>query len=422
MTRRCCLFLLATLLYACPALAAPPKPVVTLGVDVLLGQKTALIEGKRLGIVTNSAAVDGNLVTTLERLRGDSRWQVTQLYAPEHGIAGALHNGNSGESGLDPETGLPIEGLFTRGPSVESLDRVDVVIFDLQDIGSRTYTYVTTLGQVMRACAEFKKPLLVLDRPNPRGGLQFEGPIRLPKYKSLIGWGPLPVTHGMTVGEMAQFYKSELNIACDLTVVPMQGWRRDMVWEDTGLHWIPTSPGIPHPLNAHLYVATGMVGGSGPNVNEGGGMSMPFELIGAPWIEPKAFAAALEAEKLPGLRFRPMTFLPRRGQFANKVTHGVQVLLQDPRELAPLRTALTILVTLKKLHPDQLTVKDRKRFGRVWGNDEVLRLIDEGKSVAEIEATWAGELAAFGQKRAKVLIYPSPTPATAEAKPLASQP
>jgi uncharacterized protein YbbC (DUF1343 family) len=259
---------------------------------------------------------------------------------------------------------------------------------------------------VMQRAAAAGKPLIVLDRPNPLGGQLFEGPVRQQKHKSLIGWGPLPVTHGMTFGELARFYNAELKIGCNLTVVEMDGWKREMQWEDTGLQWVPTSPGIPHPLNAHLYVATGMVGGSGANVNEGGGNSMPFELIGAPFIEPQKYLDALKAQDVPGILFRAMTFRPWRGQFAGKIVHGVQLLLQDRRIFRPLRTALILMTALQKTHPELFKVKDAQRFARVWGNTDVLRQVQEGKTWQDIEASWSPDLAAFGQKRSKYLLYP----------------
>ncbi len=389
-----------------PSLAAQAAPV-QLGIDVLLADRIDLIAGKRVGLVTNASAVDGQLMATLDRLAADKRVKLTQLYAPEHGLRGALPNGAGGDTGIDPLSGLPVEAMWGKKerPSEESLAHVDVLLFDIQDIGSRTYTYATTLGQLMQRAGHLHKPVIVLDRPNPLGGLLYEGPIREPAHKSLIGWGPLPVTHGMTFGELARFYNAELHLGCDLTVVEMKGWRRDMQWEDTGLQWVPTSPGIPHPLNAHLYVATGMVGGSGANVNEGGGNSMPFELIGAPFIEPNKLFEALKAAQVPGVLFRAMTFRPHRGQFAKKVVHGVQIFLQDLRLYRPLRTALILLTSLRHTHADAFKVTDTARFARVWGNDAVWQQVLEGKTWQQIEASWQKDLEEFGRKREKYLIY-----------------
>ncbi len=399
-------FLILVMLAALPAQAhaAGVKP----GIEVLVEEQLDLVRDKRVGLLTNPSAVDSQLVPTLDRLRKVGV-EVTQLYAPEHGIAAALANGKGGDKGVDPGSGLPVEPVWGAhfSPSKASLERIDVLVFDIQDLGSRTYTFATTLGKLMIAAGAAGKTLIVLDRPNPGGGLLFEGPIIEKKHKSLVGWGPLPVTHGMTLGELARFYQQELNIKVDLKVVPMKGWRRDMVWEDTGLPWVPSSPGIPHELNAHLYVATGMVGGCGANVNEGGGNSMPFELIGAPYIDPQKLADCLRAENLPGVLFRPMSWKPRAGaQFSGKLVHGVQLVLTNPRIFKPLKTALAILHNLYKLFPEEMQIKDVGKFGRVWGTERVLTALKEGVDWHKIEESWQPELALFAVRRQKVLLYP----------------
>jgi len=411
-SHRLLLIALASLWLLATAAHADEPPKVTLGIDVLLSDRIELVQGKRLGLLTNPSAVDGQLVTTLERLRRDPRVKLVQLYAPEHGLAGATANGTSNRPGIEPSTGLPIEGLFggQGAPSQESLGKLDAIIFDIQDIGSRTYTFVSTLGKLMYAAKTAGVTVIVLDRPNPHGGLTVEGPMRQPKYKSLIGWGPFPVTHGMTIGEVADFYNKELKIGCKLEVVKMKGWRRSMLWDDTGLTWVPPSPGIPKPLNAVLYVATGMVCGSGPNCNEGGGNAMPFELIGAPWIDPALFANALneqakDADGLRNLHFRAMTWLPWHGQYDGKTVHGAQLHLKSYKDFRPLRAALLILTTLQKHFGNQLKIADPHRFGRVWGNDEVLQMLRAGRDWQSIEASWQDELTAFGSVRARHLLY-----------------
>ncbi len=398
-----------------PKDAPAPDAPVKLGVDVLLDERIDLLKGKRVGLITNASAVDGKLNLTVDRFIDDKRVNLTQLYSPEHGLTGEMRNGQS-DSDKDANyryggQSIPVQGLTGKHfrPSKETMKRIDVLVFDIQDIGSRTYTYISTLGLAMEAAQVGRIPIIVLDRPNPLGGTLFEGPVRLRKHKTFIGWGPLPVSHGMTVGEIAHFYRNELGIKCDLEVVKMKHWRRDMVWQDTGLTWVPTSPGIPHPHNAQLYVTTGMVGGSGPNVNEGGGNSMPFELIGALFIgDPKRLARHLNDAALPGVFFRPLIYKPWGRQFTDKRVAGVHLMLTDPSAHRPLRTALTILVTLQKLYGGKMTVKNPKRFARVWGNEWVLKMIREGKSVAEIEARWQPELDDFAKKRSKALIYPAP--------------
>jgi len=401
----------AALSASAPA-AASPAGVVP-GIEVLLDSKIALVQGKRVGLLTNPAAVDRHLVTTLDRLRADPRVKLTQLWAPEHGLAAATLNGTSNAAGVEPRTGLPIEGLFGQrtSPSPEALARVDVLLFDLQDIGSRTYTYVTSLGKTMQACAAAKVKVIVLDRPNPLGGNLFEGPVRTARRKSLLGWGPFPVTHGLTFGEVARFYNGEMKLGCPLEVVEMQGWRRGMIWDDTGLVWVPTSPGIPKPLNAYMYVATGMVCGSGPNCNEGGGNAMPFELIGAPWLDPDRLADATTkaiagVDGLQQVRIRRMSWLPWHGQYRGKITHGIQIHLIDPHGFRPLRLALILLSVLHKEFPSGLKVDNAGRFALIWGNDDVLGQLRAHTPWQQIEAGWQAELQAFAAVRAKYLIYP----------------
>jgi len=381
---------------------------VKLGVDLLLTKQIDLIKGKRLGLITNASGVDGQLNLTADRLAQDKRVKLVQLYAPEHGIRGAEKAGRKLSDSRDRITGLPVQSLFgkQRAPTIASLKKIDLLIFDIQDVGSRTYTYTSTMGASMQAAARAKIPFVVLDRPNPLGGELFEGPIRARKHKSFIGWGPIPVSHGLTAGELARYYNKVLGIGCDLRVVKMEGWRRNMVWADTGLPWVPTSPGIPHALHAHLYIATGMVGGISKNVNEGVGTTMPFETIAAKFIDPVRFSAALTAAELPGIRFRPISYRPYYSRFRGQLLHGVQLMPTNNHLLRPLRTALTILVTLERLYPKQMKFREARSYARVWGNLEVMKRVKAGEDVATIEASWAADLKGFAERRASILLYP----------------
>lgn len=402
----------------CVALAPAPEPEppprrerVVLGIDRLLDDQDAafeLVRGKRVGLITNASGVDGELRPSADRLAADARLTLAQLYAPEHGLRGAQSAGDEVDDGIDPQTGVPVESLYgdRLAPSAESLAGIDVLLFDLQDVGSRTYTFASTLGHAMKAAAAAKVPFVVLDRPNPLGGLLFEGPVREERHKSFIGWGPLPVSHGMTFGELARFYNRELDLGVELHVVEMQHWRRDMTWEDTGLYWVPTSPNIPHINNARLYIATGMVAGASDNIDEGAGYTMPFETLAATFIEPAQLAAALEAADLPGVRFRAVSYEKRGGRLRNQPLHGVQLIITDPATFRPLRTALTALVTLEKLYPGQFAPRSTRSFARIWGNTEVLEAIRAGDDVATIEASWQTDLERFAEARKAALIYP----------------
>lgn len=395
---------------ACCAVPSPAfgaQERVRLGIEELLGRRIELVEGKRVGLVTNPSGVDGELVPTVDLLARDERVQLVQLYGPEHGIRGDVAAGDKVADSVDPVTGIAVESLYgsSRRPSAQSLANVDVLLFDIQDVGSRLYTYVSTLGETMHACADAGVPLVVLDRPNPLGGEEVEGPIREDAYRSFIGWGPVPVVHGLTVGEMARFYARELGIDCELDVVPMRGWRRSMVWEDTGLTWSQTSPHIPRVVHAHVYVATGMAAAITENVSDGVGSTMPFEVLGASFVDPRELARTMSALGLPGVRFQAISFRPFYGGFAGETLHGVRLVLDDPRAFRPLRTALGFLVSLQRLYPEELAWKPDEVFGKHWGNLRVLEAVRAGETVEEIEAGWRPERDAFVRARSEVLLY-----------------
>ena len=402
-----------TAAHASPAAAAPDTPPeieIELGIDVLLAPASpqiAALTGKRIGLITNPSGVDGRLVPTADRLARDPRLKLVQLYGPEHGIRGEVPAGDQVEDARDPVTGLPVQSLYgrTRRPTPESLAGVDALLFDIQDIGSRTYTYISTLGEAMRACAEHRKPLWVLDRPNPLGGLLTEGPVMPEQWRNFIGWGPMPITHGMTVGEVARFFNATLGIGCDLQVVPMRGWRREMTWADTGLTWTQTSPHIPGVRQAHLYVATGMVAMSTTNLSDGVGTTLPFEIVAAEFIDPPQLSAALNASGLPGVRFQALAVKPFYGGFKEKALRGVRLHLDDPRAFEPLRTALTVLATLERLHPGKIAWAEEKIIGRNWGETTLPARISRGDTVPDIQAAWRGDLDVFLAARRAALLY-----------------
>jgi len=396
-----------------PAAARPHAPVVQLGIDVLVAERLDLLRGKKVGLVTHPAGVDATWMPTVDRLVSvakDNDFKVVRLYGPEHGIRGFMGPGEKQDGAVDPHTKIPVETLFGLGkkgrPSKAALDRLDVIVVDLQDLGSRTYTYISTLGEVMQAAKDAGKPVIVLDRPNPYGGLVFEGPILPKSAKSFIGWAPMPVTHGMTIGEVARYYNEILGVGADLTIVPMKGWRRDMTWIDTGLLWVPTSPAIPHVESAWLYTATGMIGGIADNVSEGVGTTLPFEQVGAEWVDAVLLAKELEGKKLPGVRFRAVTYRPASFKFKGKVLHGVHVVVTDPRAFRPIKVALGLMTALEKLWPEQAVYHGDGSIIRHWGTTKVLSMARAKKSVEAIEATWEKDLEAFGAERAKVLMYP----------------
>lgn len=386
------------------------SPAVTLGVDVLLepgSPHLALVAGKRIGLVTNQSGVDGNQVPTVDRLARDPRVTLVRLFGPEHGIRGEVPAGEKVDDGRDPETGIPVVSLYgkDRKPSRSALEGVDLLMFDIQDVGSRTYTYISTLGEVMRACAETGIPLMVLDRPNPLSGAYFEGPMIEDRFRSFIGWGPVPVLHGLTLGEAARYFNDQLNIGCTLHVVPMRGWKRAMVWDDTGLFWTITSPHIPSVTQAYLYATTGMVSATLQGVNEGIGSTMPFEVIGAEFINAPELQRALQALNLPGVRFQAISYKPFYGSYRDKPLRGVRLTLTSPRAYRPIRTSMAILTTLRRLYPDKFQTKEEMPVGRHWGTAEILGQLRSGVEADTIIESWRSGNENFATARQRALIY-----------------
>jgi len=396
-------------LAACSVEARAPKRV-ELGVDVLLAKDSPfvdLVRGKRVGLITNPSGVDGSLIPTADRLANDERFTLAQLYGPEHGIRGDVAAGDQVGDEVDALTGVPVASLYgkSKRPSQESLAQLDVVLFDIQDIGSRTYTYISTLGEALYACAEAHKPLVVLDRPNPIGGARFEGPMIDERWRTFIGWGPMPVTHGMTAGEVARYFNEALAIGCDVRVVPMRGWTRDMSWDDTGLMWTQTSPHVPDATQAYLYVTTGMIASSTTNLSDGVGSTMPLEIVGAEFIDAVELEIALNELRLPGVRFQALAYKPFYGKFNGKPLRGVRLRVVDPRAYRPLHTALEILVMLRRMHPEQFQLADDEALGKHWGGLELRGQLESGATAEQIERSWAPGLAAFEAARAKALLY-----------------
>jgi len=390
--------------------SAVAAPVVKLGVDVLLESDSAylsLVEGKRVGLITNQSGVDSALVPTVDRLARDSRVSLVRLFGPEHGIRGEVPAGEKVADDRDPQTGVRVVSLYgkDRKPSKAALEGVDILMFDIQDVGSRTYTYISTLGEAMRACAETQTPLVVLDRPNPLSGTHFEGPMIEDRFRSFIGWGPMPVTHGMTLGEAARFFNDQLKIGCTLHVVPMRGWERSMIWDDTGLSWTITSPHIPSVTQAYLYATTGMVSATFQGVSDGVGSTMPFEVIGADFIDASNLERTLQVLNLPGVRFQAIYYKPFYGSFKDKPLRGVRLRLTDPRAYRPIRTSIAILTTLQAMYPEKLVFKDERPVGIHWGNTELRRQLEAGLGSDAIIDSWRSGNIEFEAARQRALIY-----------------
>lgn len=372
------------------------------------------IEGKRIGLITNHSAVDHKMKSTIDLLKENSskfNYKFSALFAPEHGITGAIHADEQVEDEMDLD-GIPIYSLHgkTKRPTKEMLQKIDILIYDIQDIGSRSYTYNTTLFYAMEEAAKAGVTVLVLDRPNPINGITVDGPMLEEKWRSIVGYINVPYCHGMTVGELAVFFNNEYNIGCKLQVIPMKGWRRDMTFQDTGLTWIPTSPHIPEASTSWYYPTTGILGEL-QIVNIGVGYTLPFKLVGAPWIDAKKFADTLNAQHFPGVTFLPFHYIPFYGKYTKKECHGVLIVITDVNTYLPVTTQYLIIGILKSMYPAQFkeaiaAAESRKdMFSKVNGTEEVFNIIVNAPFVVwKLKDLHKNERQAFAEKRKKYLL------------------
>lgn len=392
--------------------AAPVK----LGNEVLADSGFRALKGKRVGLITNPSGVNRNLETTIDVLRKAPGVQLVALFGPEHGIYGDVPAGDKIQSRTDERTGLPVYSLYgaTRKPTPEMLQGLDAVVYDLQDTGCRSYTYISTMGVAMEACAEAGIEFIVLDRPNPLGGLRVEGLLVEDKFRSFVSQWDVAYVYGMTCGEVARMINGEgwIKKPCKLTVIPMKGWKRSMAWRDTGLPWVPTSPHVPHGESPLFQVATGMIGElGGKAASTGIGYTLPFQCIAAPGVDKHKLAEALNAYQLPGVRFAPVTYKPYYFAFENQVISGVQIYFTDPAR-APLTAinfyGIEALKQVAGLDVFQEAINSKRGFGmfdKVNGSDAPRKALQEGKSAAEIVAMWKPAEDAFRKQRQKYLLY-----------------
>jgi uncharacterized protein YbbC (DUF1343 family) len=391
------------------AMVKSPQDAFLLGIDNFILNYTHLVQGKRVGLMTNPSGVNRDLQPTSDILYMNPAINLTAYYGPEHGIRGAHYDGEKYGDMTDNKTGLPIYSLYGkhRKPTPEMLHNVDVIIIDIQDIGLRAYTFIYSMADVMQAAQENGKHVIILDRPNPISGILIEGNIIEKKFFSGIGRYPIPYLHAMTIGELARLFNEEFGIGCDLQVIPMRGWHRSMYWEDTNLSWVPTSQHLPH-WETILYM-----GASGPfgelhTLLPGIGYTSPFEIVGAPWIKEEIFAEKLNSLNLSGVYFRPLHFKPYYSYYAGKMCQGVQMHLTQKRKFKPYVTGLYILQVHIELFPqhDLFAKSDRvDSFNKAVGTDKIMNMLKNKIAVAEIENSWQDELNAFLITRANYLLY-----------------
>jgi uncharacterized protein YbbC (DUF1343 family) len=381
------------------------------GIDVLLRQRLDLIADRRVGLISNASGVTHDLTSNVDALRRAPNVQLAALFGPEHGFYTLAADGAAIESSVDPHTGLPVYSLYSevRKPTTETLAGLDVLVFDIQSVGVRFYTYVTTLLYAMQAVAEQGLAFIVCDRPNPIGGEIVEGPVLERGFGSFVGPGRLPIRYGMTVGELARLYNEAWDVGCDLTVVPCAGWQRAMWFDDTRLPWVPPSPAMPWPATALVYPGTCLI--EGTNLSEGRGTALPFHHIGAPWIDGWRLAETLNRLDLAGVRFRPVSFQPAVDKWAGQRCGGVQLHVIDHRTFRPVTVGLHLVATVRNLYLNKFAWReggeegDHTYIDLLTGTDKVRRALESGVSVVDLVASWADGLDQFVRASRPYYLY-----------------
>jgi len=385
---------------ACPA-------AVRTGLDNIDARK-GLFQGRRVGIIANHTSCNAEGRHIVDVLRAMPGVRVVALFSPEHGFRGTAEAGHQIGDETDAGSGLPVRSLYgkTRKPTPQMLADVDVLVFDIQDVGARFYTYIYTMSLAMEAAAECDKRFVVLDRPNPIGGVQIEGPILEPPFATFVGLYPIPVRYGMTIGELARQISGEGWLAdgvrADLTVVPMTGWRRPMWYDETGLRFIKPSPNMPDVETAAIYPGLCLL--EGTNVSEGRGTPRPFRQFGAPWIDARALATRLNGLNLPGLRFAPTSFTPSSSKFEGRLCQGVEIVVTDRESLRPFWTGVTIIDELARAYPDQFEWRTA-HFDRLCGTATIRKAITARKPLHTLRHAWDAECRSFLGTRQQYLLY-----------------
>lgn len=372
------------------------------GLARLIGEPPAALRDRRLGLVSHPAAILPDCTHALAALRS-SGLNVTVVFGPEHGWAGAVADGVQVAHGRDSRSGLRLYSLYgaDKEPTPEMLAEVDTLVFDMQDVGARFYTFISTLYYVLRGVARAGKPVWVLDRPNPINGLMIEGPLVEPGQESFVGIAPIPIRHGLTMGELARFFNTRFDLGADLTVVPLSEWQRSQWFDETGLPWAFTSPNLPQLSTAIVY--PGMCLLEGTNVSVGRGTALPFELCGAPWVDGEALAAALNVLDLPGARFRAVRFVPTADRFVGQECEGVQVHVLDRSRLRPVCLGLHVVATLRSLYPER--VEWNAHVDRLMGGPATREALDAGRSASDIAGEWSVVEAGYADARSDCLLY-----------------
>ena len=375
---------------------------VLTGIDVLRRDDFAILQGKRVGLITNHTGLDAEGNSTPMLLKNAPGVELVCLFAPEHGFAGAFDEEGI-QDHIDPETGMLVYSLYgrTRRPTPRMLEGVDTLVFDMKDIGTRFYTYISTMGMAMQAAAESGVAFVVLDRPNPIGGVRVEGGRLDPGSEAFVAFHPIAIRHGMTIGELALMFNDELALNLDLTIVPVEGWERTAYFEETEIPWINPSPNMKTVEGAIIYPGLGMI--EFTNLSVGRATEIPFEIVGAPWIDGEKLAASLNAYNLAGVRFEATEFTPGVRQYADELCQGVRILVEDRETFDSVLFGLTLMEVLIKDYREQW---ERGRLNTLMLHRKALEMLESGHSAAEINALWNEELEIFRERRERYLIYP----------------
>jgi len=388
---------------------------VRLGIERLLdGSDRHLISGQRVGLVCNPASVDGQFRASVDRLSENSDWTLTAIFGPQHGFRSDLQeNMIETPHAVDARRHVPVHSLYseTREPTAEMLADVDVLVVDLQDVGTRIYTYIYTMANCLRAARRHGLRVVVCDRPNPIGGERIEGATLDPAYASFVGQFPIPMRHGMTIGELARLFNDRFGLAAAVDVVPMEGWRRSMYFDATGLPWVLPSPNIPTLDTTVVY--PGAVLFEGTMLSEGRGTMKPFEIVGAPWIDGDRFADQMNRQRLPGVFFRPVFFEPTFQKHAKETCGGCQVHVTDREAFRPVQVAVELLAEFHREDPSRFAWRDppyeyehvKPPIDMLYGSDRLRRAIDSGEDASSITAGWPRDEDAFRTLRAPYLLY-----------------
>jgi len=390
---------------------------VTLGLEKLLANPKKYLSGSTLGLVVNQTSLTSDGQFSIGQFHNNKSFKLKTILAPEHGIYGVDQDMALVTDEIEPLSGLLVRSLYGTStssltPSSYLLDGIDNLVFDIQDVGSRYYTFIYTLANCMKTCAQSNTRMIVCDRPNPINGLAVEGNLVEKEFYSFVGQYPIPNRHGMTVGELAKLFNEHFGIKCDLKVIPMEGWERSMWYDQTGLSWVSPSPNMPTLSTATVYPGMCLI--EGTLLSEGRGTTLPFEQVGAPYINAEVFAKTLNKENLPGIFFRPQYFKPQFQKWSGEVCGGVQLHITERNKIKPLATSISMLFLIKKLYPNDFSwrtepyefVNDRLAIDLLYGNSTLREAIEAGNlSIKKLESGWEEDIKVFSSQREECLIY-----------------